>query len=234
MTLYMTLSSLKTFTWSFFVGYKPAMLSAVALDEESARADLLRLLKDITEKNKIYAPLQKRSYEISTMLWKHREGKKEIENSLRALKFLEKDIDKTNADLLALEKEQNECLDETNYLVYGKTLSERKRELERWLKSYQTQLKKFETEEILQRKIDDFDSQMKILELEDTEVEKKLKEIRESIQTNDLTGPYTLCPIEFTLEYETGSGETIEKILSGPASESKPFYNTTIFSALDG
>ncbi|MGA1306902.1 MAG: hypothetical protein ACO30M_03285, partial [Candidatus Kapaibacteriota bacterium] len=65
------------------------------------------------------------------------------------------------------------------------------------------------------------------------DLESKLKEMQDSINANQLIGPYTISPIELTLDFETSSGETLREILA-QTPEVKPFCTTTIFSALDG
>ena len=228
------LSSLKTYEWSFSVGYKPATISAVALDEDSARADLLRLLTDITEKNKEYIPLRDRYYELGNLCWKLREEKGEVENTSKRLKWLKKDILKVDADLADLQKESDECLDETNYLVYGETLSQRKLNLERFKDRYAKQLNEFESEDFYAQKIAMIEKDHERLDKEHDELNSRMDEIRNSLDTNDLTGPYTISPIEITLDFETGEGKTMRQLIESFPSQVRPLRTTTIFSALDG
>lgn len=236
MTLSKILSSLKTYEWSFSVGYgyKTATISAVALDEDSARADLLRLLTDITKKNKEYIPLRERYYELGNLCLKLRQEKGEVENTSKRLKWLKKDILKVDADLADLQKESDECLDQTNYLVYGETLSQRKLKLERFKDRYAKQLNEFESEDFYAQKIAKIEKDDAQLDKERDELNSRMDEILNSLDTNDLTGPYTISPIEITLDFETSDGKTMRQLIESPPSQVRPFRTTTIFSALDG
>jgi hypothetical protein len=234
MSLSELLASLKTFTWSFSVGYKPAMITVNALDEDGARKIVLDLLSDITEKNKEYIPLRERYYELGSLCWKLSEEKREVGNTSNRLKWLKNDILKADADLADLQKEADECLDVTNYLVYGETLSERKLRLERFKHRYENELRDFESEDFYAQKISKIEKDHELLNKEHNELDSKLDEIRNSLDTNDLTGPYTISPIELTLDFETSKGKTMRQLIESPPSQVRPFCTTTIFSALDG
>jgi chromosome segregation ATPase len=189
---------------------------------------------DITKKNKEYIPLRERYYELGNLCWKLREEKDEVENTSKRLQWLKNDILKTDADLADLQKEADECLDETNYLVYGETLSQRKLNLERFKDRYANQLWDFESEDFYAQKIAKIEKDHAQLDKERDELNSRLDEIRNSLDTNDLTGPYTISPIEITLDFETGEGKTMRQLIESPPSKVMPFRTITIFSALDG
>ena len=64
--------------------------------------------------------------------------------------------------------------------------------------------------------------------------EDEMKEIRDSIKTNILMGPFTHDYMDFTLDFKTTSDETLQQIIEKPPTKVLPFHTITIFSALDG
>jgi DNA repair exonuclease SbcCD ATPase subunit len=218
MALSEILSSLKTFTWSFSVGYKPAKLSAVALDEDGARNTMYMLLFEIAEKNKEYIPLQKHSRDISSRIWKLSDEKRKIEDVSKSLQWFKDTILRIQEDFEALQNEQ----------------SEQKRVLEQRKHKFEMKMKDFESDEFYSQKISQIETDVKNLQKEENELNEKLREIRKSIETNNLIGPYTFSLMDVTFDFESSCGKSLKEIVDGPPSDVTPFCFTTIFSALDG
>ncbi len=233
MSLTELLASLKTFTWSFSVGYKPAMITVHALDEDGARKIVLDLLSDIAEKNKEYVPLKKQWYGNINRLSEMWKKKMDLENEIRGAMSCLKEIERLETEQSDLDDEMFERLEETTYLAAGKYFDNKKANLTKTLEHFHKRLKTYDPLEQMQKKVESLQTEYAFLERKGKELESKLEQIKESIKTNDLTGPYTISLIELTLDFETGSGETLREILE-QTPQMKQFCATTIFSALDG
>ena len=202
------------------------MVSSVALDEESARAELIRLLNRNAEKNETYCSLQRSLYQISNLRFELSQDREKIVNTLEKFKRLTNDISITKSDILSLENEKNEYDEETFQM--------RKLRLEKKLHKYEMESRDFETEDIYKKKIAKLDIRIQNLQTEYIDAEKKANEIRESVETNCFRSPDNLYhPINFTLDYRSSSGKTLGQILSGPPSDMRPFYTTSFFGIPD-
>lgn len=227
MSLSDILASLKTFTWSFSVGYNPTTISTVAFDEDEARKNVLALFSDITEKNKEYLPLKKRLGQINNKMWfRMTDDKKDLETQILRISYTFEDIKK-------FEAEKNDLENELENDPENESLQKEKDEITKRIVDSHTRLESFEQIEVLKEKLRVLEEEYEILRKESSELDEKIHQLESSIEANKMTGPYTVSVINLTLDFETGSDETIRQILE-KSPEMKPFCATTIFSALDG
>lgn len=215
------LSSFKTFTWSFQIGYETLKINTIAFNEDDARSYVLSLLNKITKSNVNYSPIEKRYKEIMNISRRILNEKKEIENSIVQLQQLRIRISDIKKEKSYVENH----IDDYSYDFFVKEMNE----LDKKMHKCEMDLRDFDMEEVYERKLKNINSRVKNIEAEKTELDKKKKEFYNLFDSIHIVKNSRIDPANIRLDFKTKNGYTIEEIINQSPIIS-PFYHTTLYN----